>query len=138
LSAASPLVALREGLVALITLKRRADFLRIRGGARWATPAFVLETRPEPDRVAAGEEPRFGFTVTKKLGKAVLRNRIRRRLKALVASLSETSANRGYDYVLIARAVAAERSFGELKKELEQAFHRVHEAAGPRRRGPAP
>ena len=124
--------------MALVTLKRRADFLRIRGGARWATPAFVLEARPEPDRLASGEEPRFGFTVTKKLGKAVLRNRIRRRLKALVTASSQTAARKGYDYVLIARTAAASRPFPQLKKELEQAFHRVHEAAGPRRRSRGP
>lgn len=124
--------------MALVTLKRRAEFLRIRGGARWATPAFVLEAKPHPDRVVMGEEPRFGFTVTKKLGKAVLRNRIRRRLRAMVAALSQASARQGYDYVLIAREPAATRSFEDLKKELEHAFHRVHEAAGSRgrRRGP--
>lgn len=124
--------------MALLTLKRRGDFLRVRGGARWATPGFVLETKPDPERVAAGGEPRFGFTVTKKLGKAVLRNRIRRRLKALVASLSDREARKGYDYVLIARTAAAGRPFGDLKKELEQAFHRVHDAAGQRRRHRGP
>ena len=75
----------------LVTLKKRPEFLRIRGGTRWSSASFVLETKPRaaptpgraPDGVgdAGVPDPRFGFTVTKQLGNAVVRNRIRRRLK---------------------------------------------------------
>lgn len=137
-------------VVPLDTLKTRSEFLRIRGGARWASPSFVLETRsrdaapavpgatseaaPAPAHGPARDPggPRFGFTVTRKLGSAVIRNRIRRRLKAAVAEVAATGARPGHDYVLIARNAALDRPFADLKKELEAAFHRVHHA--PQRR----
>lgn len=113
--------------MAIKTLKKRSEFLRIRGGGRCATASFVLETKPrcQPDADGA----RFGFTVTKKLGGAVVRNRIRRRLRAAVASLADC-ANTGSDYVIIARLPALERPFDALKKDLELALQRVHHAAG--------
>jgi ribonuclease P protein component len=119
--------------VALVTLKKRAEFLRLRGGQRCPTPAFVLETRQRPidSKQAAG--PRFGFTVTKSVGGAVVRNRIRRRLRALVALLAPDKARPGNDYVLIARIAALERPFPDLKKDLERAFQRVHQPAEPGR-----
>ena len=120
----------------VVTLKKRAEFLRLRGGARWATGAFVLETKPRSEGTPAFTDgPRFGFTVTKALGGAVIRNRIRRRLKAAVGELIVQCAKSGHDYVVIARAPAAERSFGDLKKDLEQAFQRVHHPAGRRGKG---
>jgi ribonuclease P protein component len=66
----------------LVTLKRRAEFLRVRGGSRWTTPGFVLEGRARGEPGHAPSTARFGFTVTKRMGKATVRNRIRRRLKA--------------------------------------------------------
>lgn len=113
----------------LATLRKRSEYLRIRGGARWSGSAFVLEAKPRvasPDVSTAPAAARFGFTVTKQLGKAVVRNRIRRRLRALVAALAERHADQRYDYVLIARASAFDRSFVDLQKDLEQAFVRVH------------
>ena len=63
------------------TLKKRSEFLATRKGARWATPLFVLEAlkRAPPSEIAPAK-PRFGFTVSKKVGGAVERNRIKRRL----------------------------------------------------------
>lgn len=119
--------------MALVTLKKRAEFLRLRGGARCATPAFVLETKPQSEDVTHPSCPRFGFTVTKALGGAVVRNRIRRRLKAAVGSVALENARAGQDYVLIARAAALVRSFPDLKKDLERAFQRVHQPAEPGR-----
>lgn len=112
--------------MAFETLKKRSEFLRLRGGARFATPSFVLETRPA---AAASGEARFGYTVTKKLGGAVVRNRIRRRLKAVVGQVAPKLARPGHDYVLVARAAAYERAFADLKKDLERALQRVHHAA---------
>lgn len=132
--------------MAVETLKKRAEFLRLRGGARFATPSFVLETRPsevhsvapaQADAAAdgvemAGAEPadiRFGYTVTKKLGGAVVRNRIRRRLKAAVSLVAPKLALAGHDYVLVARPAAYDRAFADIKKDLERALQRVHHAA---------
>lgn len=128
--------------LALVTLKKRAEFLRIRGGARCATPSFVLETKPRsPDSpVKAGRSTvsavgpaaaRFGFTVTKQMGGAVERNRIKRRLRAAVGLLGEGATRANHDYVLIARTGALSRPFADLQKDLERALQRVHHAAGP-------
>lgn len=120
----------------LTTLKRRSEFLRVRGGLRWGTPSLVLEAKPRPGHHAkAGQEaegPRFGFTVSKKVGKAVVRNRIRRRLKAATRELLD-SARAGYDYVIIARPAAADRPYADLKADLAHALTRVHRAAEAKR-----
>jgi ribonuclease P protein component len=120
--------------VSVLTLKKRSEFLRIRGGSRAANESFVLETKPR--ELAAGAEPpspRFGFTVTKALGGAVVRNRIRRRLRAAVAAMAPACARTGHDYVLVARTGALDRGFEDLKKDLERAFQRVHHPADRRR-----
>ena len=116
----------------LETLKKRPEFLRLRGGARWACDCFALETRPRaaahcpPAKRQVPSGPRFGFTVTKAMGNAVVRNRIRRRLKAAVQALPDECARSNHDYVLIARSAACDRVFLQLKKALEQALQRVH------------
>jgi ribonuclease P protein component len=112
----------------LTTLKKRSEFLRIRGGARCPTPPFVLETKPRDPGSDGTMTPRFGFTVTKAIGGAVERNRIRRRLKAAVAAVAANFARPGHDYVLIARKSALDIPFDAIKKDLERAFHRVHHA----------
>lgn len=126
------------------TLKTRAEFQRVRGGGRFASPTFVLEGR---QRRGAGHAtlraetahsgPRFGFTVTKKMGNAVIRNRIRRRLKEAVRGLAARSAREDCDYVIVARSEALTRSFSEISLELEQAFDRVHRRLQGNRARPA-
>jgi ribonuclease P protein component len=116
----------------LTTLKRRPQFLRVRTGARWATPTFVLEGRRRDtpalpgDAPAPPEAPRFGFTVSKQVGSAVERNRIRRRLKAAVRGILPDHARRNFDYVLIARRPALDVAFAVLVSDLVEALQRVH------------
>jgi ribonuclease P protein component len=114
--------------VTLTTLKKRSEFLRVRGGRRWSGHAFVLEARSRSDDAGPPREARFGFTVSKKIGGAVARNRVRRRLRALAAGLDPSQVRQGYDYVLIARPGAVERAFRDLKADLEQALARVHQS----------
>ncbi len=109
----------------LETLKKRAEFLRVRGGARWTTASVIVEGKPRSGSQYSGQSARFGFTVTKKLGSAVDRNRIRRRLKAALAEIAADHAQPGFDYVLIARDGALNRPFAALKKDLEDALQRV-------------
>ncbi len=118
----------------LETLKRRAEFLAVRGGARCATPAFVLETkkRSQPQPADGTSLPRFGFTITKKIGNAVVRNRIRRRLKAALTPLAAVAAVPTHDYVVVARLRAFDIPFAELQKDLERALQRVHHAGAAR------
>jgi ribonuclease P protein component len=79
-------------------------------------------------RPAQEAEPRFGFTVTRQIGKAVDRNRIRRRLKAAVAGVWPDYARRDFDYVLIARRPALTAAFGAIVSDLVKALERVHRA----------
>lgn len=87
---------------AITTLKKRADFVRLNRGRKFMTEYFILRYGPSPEPAAA----RVGYTVTTKCGNAVVRNRIKRRLRALVR---ETAAHikPGMDYVIIARADAS-------------------------------
>ncbi len=125
--------------MAFSTLKKRVEFLWVRDGRRWSTPAFVLEARSRPARPDIGPvtaAARFGFTVTKKIGGAVVRNRVRRRLRALTAGLDPAQVRPGFDYVLIARPGAIGRTFPDLKADLQQALMRVHQPQANKRRGP--
>jgi len=113
----------------IATLKRRAEFLRVRGGKRYASANFVLEGRarhPAQQGLASGDSARFGFTVTKKIGGAVVRNRIRRRLKEALRSIAPRAALPGHDYVLIARVAAAACDFEDLKSDLARALQKVN------------
>lgn len=114
----------------LLMLQRRPEFLRIRNGLRWSAPTFVVEAKsregwqsPIPIDPAA---VRFGLTVTKQLGGAVLRNRIRRRFKAALQQITDEVARPGFDYVVIARPGSAEQPFAALIDDLRSAVRGVH------------
>jgi ribonuclease P protein component len=122
------------------TLKTRAEFQRVQKGRKWVTPAFILQGLPRADKSAA--TPRFGFTVSsksvakenatgKKRGKAVDRNRARRRLKEAVRLTFPQNAHPNFDYVIIGRAAALTRNFAELLADIERAFHKVNQPARP-------
>ncbi len=127
---------LKRAAPRVTTLKRRPEFLRVRKGARWAVPAFVLEAkaRESGDVAAPADTPRFGFTVTRQVGKAVERNRIRRRLKAAVTDVATEHAKGGFDYVVIARRPALSSAYDALVSDLVKALARVHRPAAPARR----
>lgn len=100
-------------------LKDRADFLNAKRGARSHERAFVLQVvrRAESSPVAP-EIARFGFTVTKKIGNAVTRNRIKRRLREVVRLTDLPQSIAGCDIVLIARETAATEPFERLQNSL--------------------
>lgn len=124
-------------------LRQRSDFLRVAQHCqKWAAPGLVLQAsrRPlEPDDTGkTGEQSvRVGFTVTKKLGNAVIRNRIRRRLRAAADRIMPAHAKRGYDYVVIGRAQTLARSFSALVDDLETALRRTEAFDGNGRAGPS-
>ena len=108
-------------------LRRRADFLRAGRGQRARMDAFSLRANPRPsdpapDRLGA----RVGFTVTKKLGGAVVRNRIRRRLKEALRLSPELEARPDHDYVVMAQSEALRLRFDRLQADLKRAFMLVH------------
>lgn len=116
----------------LCTIKTSADFRRVRGGARYASSNFVIEARQRPSAAAASEgkapctSPRFGFTVTRKLGNAVVRNRIRRRLKEAIRMSDPALLRAGHDYVVVPRAPVLDMAFSDLRQEVEDALIRLH------------
>jgi ribonuclease P protein component len=115
-------------------LKRRADFLRVAGARRkWAAPGLILQACPQPERNPAEPDPEFpvrvGFTASRKVGNAVMRNRARRRLKAVVAELVGRHAKPGLDLVLIARTATCDCPFEDLKRDLLQGLKRTKAAA---------
>ena len=95
------------------TLKKNSEFRRLYAKGRSAvTPTLVVYAR----RSGSGAN-RVGFTVTVKLGHAVVRNRVRRRLREIYR-LHEAELRRGADLVIVARS----RSVGATYRRLEQDF----------------
>ena len=96
-------------------LKSRPQFLRVREGERRRGPYFILEVL---DRQSPDEAPRAGFTVTKKQGNAVERNRMRRRLKEAVRLSAGFAMKPGHDYVIVAHRDALGAPFGKLTEAM--------------------
>lgn len=111
-------------------LTRRADFLAANRGLRVARPGFVLLTRPNE-----GQGVRYGITVTKKIGNAVVRNRMKRRFRELLREALPQAGLPDHDHVLIGREGGIERDFMSLREELSVALSRASAGqADPARR----
>ena len=114
-------------------LTKRADFLAANKGLRNAKTGFVLLTRPN-----GGEGVRYGITVTKKIGNAVVRNRMKRRFRELLRGALPEHGLADHDHVLIGRAGGVERDFTALAKDLVSALERAGEGKGDSARGRRP
>lgn len=114
-------------------LTKRAEFLAANSGLRNARPGFVLLTRPND-----GAGQRYGITVTKKIGNAVVRNRMKRRFREMLRSTLPESGLSDHDHVLIGRAGGVERDFETMTKELRKALGRAREGKGDPARGRRP
>jgi ribonuclease P protein component len=114
---------------ALARLKRRADFLRVAGAKRkWVAPGLILQARrqaPDDQSPSPATPSRVGFTVSRKVGNAVKRNRARRRLRAAVELVLPKLAADGIDFVVIGRGATLTRPFPALVKDLETALARL-------------
>jgi len=116
----------------LVRLKKRSDFLRVAAArSRAATPGLLVQAAPQPAEAIATPAIRVGFTASRKVGIAVVRNRAKRRLRALADDVLARHGRPGTDYVLIARAETARRSFALLTADLEAALRRVHRDGAP-------
>ena len=104
-------------------LKRRPDFVRAsRRGRSCAARGLVLQVFSRND----GDDcVRVGFTASKKVGNAVLRNRAKRRLRAVVRQLVPGHVLPGRDYVLIARRDTKDRAYSALERDFETALKRL-------------
>jgi ribonuclease P protein component len=117
-------------------LRRRADFRAASSGTRTSAGGFVLQARPRGDEGGV----RVGFTVSRQVGNAVERNRVRRRLREIVRLAGEVLAGdvlagdveasegmrNGHDYVLIGRRAALTLPFADIQRQFGTALHRVH------------
>ncbi len=123
-----------------IKLRRRAEFLRVAAkGVKAPMPGLVLQALRRPDDAPA----RLGFTVTKKVGNAVMRNRTKRRLReaarlVLRARAEGGAAVTGVDLVLIGRNGTAARPFPALLDDVARALRRTGAVGGAASAGPAP
>lgn len=117
-------------------LTRRADFLAANRGLRVARPGFVLLARPNEGPDGVGKGQRYGITVTKRIGNAVVRNRMKRRFRALLRELLPVRGLPDTDHVLIGREGGIERDFALLREELAAALARAAAGKGdPPRKG---
>jgi ribonuclease P protein component len=121
-SPAAPAIAGAEA-ARIETLTRRPDFLAANGARRAPMPGFVLLVRQRGD---GNDRMRVGYTVTKKIGNSVVRNRMKRRLRALARELLPIAGVRGADHVLIGRQGGIERPFDQLRTELAKALAKVN------------
>ena len=120
----------------LVRLKTRADFLRVAATRRRAVrPGLLLQAARQPPGDAtgaagsdAGAAIRVGYTASRKVGNAVVRNRAKRRLRAAAAEVLARDGRPGTDYVLIARGGTGERPYAELVGDLEAALRQVDRA----------
>ena len=111
-------------------IAKRADFLAANRGIRVAQPGFVLLAYPN-----GGRDKRYGITVTKKIGNAVVRNRMKRRFRELLWAALPERGLPDHDHVLIGREGGIEREFASLAAEIDHALTRAAEGKGDRRRG---
>jgi ribonuclease P protein component len=103
-------------------LKRRSDFLRVQGsGKKWVSTTLVLQITEN-----GLEKPRYGLTVSKKTDKsAVVRNRIRRRLRSAALEVLTTRAKPGMDYVLVGRPSGATKDYADIVNDLTWCLKRM-------------
>lgn len=106
-------------------LKTRPQYLAVaRTGIKTAKPGLVVQYLP-PAKTA--QAVKVGLTVSGKTGGAVIRNRIKRRLRSVINEILPTVANPGGTYVIIGRRAALERPFEDLKDDLRAAVKSVHQ-----------
>jgi len=126
----------------LLRLKKRPEFLRVASTRKkWAAPGLILQVKSHPaDGKPARADGflRVGFTVSKKVGNAVKRNRAKRRLKALAAEILPTHAKVGYDLVIIGRRTTIDRPYAKLTGDLLKALDKMGVARTQSETEPAP
>ncbi len=107
-------------------LKKRRDFLAASKSSKAVTNSLILQERRRDDDSLL---IRVGFTASKKVGNAVLRNRAKRRMRALAQEIIVKNGKRGHDYVLIARKNATTESpYDALQRDLIKGLERLNKA----------
>lgn len=119
-------------------LTRRADYLAAAKGRRHHTPRLSLQAAERPAECDVGETARVGLTVSRKVGNAVERNRVKRRLRAALRQMAEGAgaecpARPRFDYVVVARREALAAPFVHLVDDLREGIAAVHRPRGAQR-----
>lgn len=105
-------------------LKKRSEFLFVREGRYQARSGVVIQARENPEH----DIIRVGFTATKKIGNAVIRNRAKRRLRSVCLELLPKLGQTGTDYVFIARDKTVARPYEALLEDTQQALKSLTQA----------
>ena len=104
--------------VLLKTIKKRIDFVKIsKKGKRFFTQGFILQ-KYKRDFSSKENTARVGFTITKKIGSAVVRNKIKRRFRAIIKEVLNNYLKKNYDYVIVANKKSLVMDYKELKKDV--------------------
>ncbi len=107
-------------------IRKRADFVAANRGKRFVTPGFILLVhKRRGDNVEGDQMIRYGITVTKKIGNAVTRNRMKRRFRALIADSLPDHGIAGADHILIGRKQDKEPDFASMHHDLEKGLKRL-------------
>lgn len=106
-------------------IRRRADFLAAARGRKAVTPHFLIQQRSRGDLAPA----RVGFTVSRKVGNAVERNRVRRRLREIVRTATGAAMQAGYDYVVVGRRAALGAEFETMIADMRASLARLNRSA---------
>tara|TARA_Y100001960_G_C13961286_1_gene488375 strand:- start:32 stop:418 length:387 start_codon:yes stop_codon:yes gene_type:complete len=120
--------------ILLEKITKHSDYAEMRNGYKISMPGFVLQGKPRntESRVKASVA-RYGLTCSKRIGNAVKRNRVKRRLRSLAANILPVSGLEGWDYILIGRLNSSENlSFRILKENLATALTKLHNRNGER------
>lgn len=108
----------------ILILKKRKDFVRVAKGVSKVTRTAILQAAPSLSENII--PPKIGYTVTKKIGKANVRNRTKRRLRAVIRELLPVYGIDNVEYVLVGRYNTYYCPFKELKSDIKWALKKVN------------
>ena len=113
----------------LTRIVKRSDYLRVKQrGTSVAEPGVVIQAAPVANS-SSYPQPRVGFTVSKRVGNAVKRNRARRRLKSIASDVLPNEGFQAWDYVFIGRLVTLNRPYDLLLEDARSALRKIHHKA---------
>jgi len=132
-------------------LRKRQDFLRIAAARKkWVSGSMIVQMAPRPIQIEASDQAksetgskiisdmRVGYTASKKVGNAVMRNRAKRRFREVARQILPEQGTKGHDYVLIARTASLDMAFDQLIRDFNWCLKRLSPVADQIRHGPDP
>lgn len=111
-----------------LTIKKRTDFLRVAKGVKVVTTSVVLQAALSLCEYKTS--PKFGYTATKKIGKAHIRNKAKRRIRAVISQVLADTSKPNVEYVIIARHNTPTYNFEDLKDDITHAIKKANKLLG--------